>query len=169
MIKLVHETSANNKHLSYGTYYNAQKGKGSNFEKKDVDVRVRITTAILFTYFLAAVGLRCYTRAFFSCTEIHPWSGDSKPPAKTYRKAQAILLRVGSHSLILASCEASNIWPRRRDSDDEPGLCSCCDKGKPEGAVGNHAAAAGHSQHGAIFPVACSSSSQTKSTHTRPE
>ena len=84
-----------------------------------------------------------------------------------FRKAQAILLRVGSHSLILASCEASNIWPRGRDADNEPGLCRCRDTGKTEGPVGNHGAAPGHSQHGTIFPVACSSS-QTKSTHTRP-
>ena len=84
-----------------------------------------------------------------------------------FRKAQAILLRVGSHSLILASCETSNIWPRGRDADNEPGLCRCRDTGKTEGPVGNHGAAPGHSQHGAVFPVACSSS-QTKSTHTRP-
>lgn len=74
-----------------------------------------------------------------------------------FRKAQAILLRVGSHSLILASCETSDIWPRGRDSENEPGLCSCWEKGRTERSMGNNGAAAGHSQHGAIFPVAYSS------------
>ena len=87
-----------------------------------------------------------------------------------FGKARAVLLRVGSHSLVPASCKISNNWPRGRDSENEPGLCSCCNKGKNEGLKGNNSAVAGYNQDGAVFPAALLTfPSQTESTHNRPE
>lgn len=87
--------------------------------------------------------------------------------APEFGKARAVLLRVGSHSLVPASCKISNLWPRGRDSENEPGLCSCCNKGKSEGLKGNNGATA---VSGYVFPAALLTfPSQTKSTHIRPE